>query len=510
MTLIPVTLPEGVYKNGTPYTRRGRWADGNLVRWHDGAVRPIGGWLRRTDADGDDIPSLVDDNTAEAIRDSFAWRDNAQAQNFVLGSNLALYHISPTGGVTDITYSGYAALNASKNASTVSGYGQNPYGNGAYGVANPLVASDNNPPDRWYFGNFGEILLAGSRNNGGVYELDLSTLTMSQVTNAPINVQDLCVTDQRQVFVIGGGGEPRRIQASEIEDRTDWSPANDNQSVDRTLAGTGNLLRCLTVLRQVLILGENDAHAARYVAPPYVYSVDLVGENCGPIAAEAVTRTDRFAVWWGDRNFWIYDGSVQKLQCDVMDFLYDDLDTQQRAKVTAFTNTSFSEVWWLYQSVNTTTTEVDSYVVWNYRANTWNTGRLDRTTGIDKGVLADPHMVSSNGRVFIHELDGVLPSETEGTPFVESGPIDMQNGERNVAVRYIYPDNEAPNDVQFTLLGRQFPNATEVSYGPYSYNNPVPTRAIGRSIRVKVDFLTSDSELGHMRLDVAPMGTGKR
>lgn len=513
MPLLPVNLPEGMYKNGTPYGRKTRWTDGNLVRWHDGSIRPIGGWLRRQANNGvdpvDDIDALVSDPTLEAVRDVFAWRDLGQNQLAVFGSNLALYFVDEVGDVTDITYAGYSALNSSKDAGTTAGYGQNPYGTGAFGASNPLIGQDPNPPDRWYFDNFGEILLTGSIRNGDIYELDLGTLTLSAVSNAPSDVADLCVTDQRQVFAVGTNGEPRRVQASEVEDRTDWTPATANQSIDRTLAGTGRLLRCLNVLRQVLILGENDAHVARYVGPPYVYSIDLVGENCGPLAAQSVARTDRFVAWWGERNFWLYDGSVQILQCEVIDFLYDDIDPQQISKITAFSNTDFNEIWWLYQSGSTTTTEVDSYVVWNYVKNTWNTGRIDRTAGIDKGVLLDMQMVSSDGEIYIHEQDDVLP---DGTVFVESGALEMRNGEVNMGVKYIYPDTEGTGGVSFTLIGRQLPNATEYEYGPYAYQSedPIPTRAMGRTIKMKVDFDDANSELGVVRLDLVNMNTPRR
>jgi hypothetical protein len=512
MPLIPITLPEGMFKNGTPYDRKGRWVDGNLVRWHDGSIRPIGGWVKRQKPAGaGDVDTLIADPTLEAVRDIFSWRDNNQDQNAVFGSNLGLCHLNNAGVVTDITYAGYTASNASKDAQVTAGYGQNPYGVGAYGAANNLVGADPIPPNRWYFDNFGEVLLTGSRNNGGVYELDLSTLTLSAVTNAPSVIQDLCVTDQRQVFTIGAEGEPRRVKSSEIEDRTDWTPRINNQAIDRVLPGTGRLLRCVNVLRQVLILGETDAHVGRYINAPYVYSIDLAGENCGPLAAEAIARTDRFAVWWGERNFWIYDGSVQQLPCDVIDALYDDLDPQQVSKITCFTNTDYSEVWWLYQSLSTTTTEVDSYVVWDYRSNSWNMGRIDRTAGEDKGVLLVPIMVNSAGEIFNHELDDTFPLG-EGDVFVKSGPLELGQGEQNMAVRYIYPASEGNTGISYRLYGRQLPNATEYEYGPYTYQreDPIPTRAMGREIAFRIDFTRADNEHGSARFDVAPMNTPRR
>ena len=507
MPLIPIDLPPGFYKNGTPYSKRGRYENGSLVRYHDGSYRPIGGWQRRTvNATGADIAALIADPTLEAVRDIFSWRDNNQNVNTVFFSNLAVYHLSSLNVVTDITPAGYSAVNSSKDANDQRGYGIGPYGVGAYGVTTDLSAADVLPPDRWYSDNFGQVLLFGSIDNGSIYELDLGTLTTSVVTNAPTDVTDLCVTEERQVFVIGGGGQPRRLQASEVENRTNWTPATANQVIDRTLPGDGRLLRCIPFLDSVLLLGENDLQVARYIGPPYVYQTDELGTACGPIAAQAVAKTSGFVVWWGERNFWVYDGSLQQLECDVIDFLYADVSLGQVSKINCFTITDFSEVWWLYQSSGAT--EIDSYVVWDYRNRVWYTGRLQRTAGIDKGALLTPVMVDQDGQIFNHEQAGIVPSG-EGDVFLETGPIDVQLGEKNTVVRAIYPDYEPSASLSYTLYARQFPLSTEISKS-YTAANPTKTRIQGRSIRLRVDFTGNTAEHGLVRFDVSPIGGGQR
>ena len=46
MALVPITPPAGIVTNGTEYSNTGRWVDGNLVRFENGAMQPIGGWNR--------------------------------------------------------------------------------------------------------------------------------------------------------------------------------------------------------------------------------------------------------------------------------------------------------------------------------------------------------------------------------------------------------------------------------------------------------------------------------
>ena len=47
MSLIPLQLPAGVYRNGTEFESSNRWRDTHLVRWQDGSLRPVGGWVSR-------------------------------------------------------------------------------------------------------------------------------------------------------------------------------------------------------------------------------------------------------------------------------------------------------------------------------------------------------------------------------------------------------------------------------------------------------------------------------
>ena len=505
MPLVPIDLPQGVYKNGTPYARRNRWENSNLVRWHDGAIRAVGGWQRLQLINNTEYAPLYSDASAEAVRDIFAWRKLDETQQVLFGSNCNLYYLDNDGLTQVTTLNVPNIVKTEKDPETVSGYGRGSFGQGVYGSSSGF-SNNVTQPVRWSFSNFGEIPLFCQINqeDAPLRELDLTDMSVNNVANAPTGAQAVLVTDQRQVLVLGGDQQPRRVQLSDIEDRTSWTPATDNQVIDRTLTGTGKLLNATNVLRQVLIIGENDAFAMEYIGPPYVVSIELVGENCGLLSTQALANTDKFCVWWGERNFWLYDGSVQILNCDVLEFLYETRNPVMDAKIYTVTNTDYSEIWWFYQSFDTPNDEVDSYVAWDYRDNTWSTGQLRRTAGIDKGVLDHQLFINRTGILHAHELPHILPPNDD--IFAETGILDTQNGNQNVAIRYVFADTNGDEDVNITLYGRQTPNGEEYTYGPYMQNNPTPTRAIGRSMRMRVDFLNADTEIGSFRLDVQPTG----
>jgi len=46
MPLLPIKIPPGFFRNSTQYQAKNRWYKGNLVRFSEGRMRPIGGWTR--------------------------------------------------------------------------------------------------------------------------------------------------------------------------------------------------------------------------------------------------------------------------------------------------------------------------------------------------------------------------------------------------------------------------------------------------------------------------------
>lgn len=545
MALIPVQLPPGMFKNATPYQKVGRWVDGNLVRWRDRVVQSIGGWASRfvtgtegvVDArplyeeveniyDGGDpfplvplevidgggvddlvVTPLIENMTNECIRDIYMWRSNSQDQHMVLGTNKRLIHVSQLDAITDITPS--SANQSGKDPTTVAGYGRNPYSFGAYGVANDLVAQDPLPPQRWAFSEYGEYLLYLQRGFGAMFYITPSGLSPTEITNAPSEAVDLTVTDQRIVMTVGGLNAPRRVAWSDQEDFNDWTPDVTNQSGSQTLTGVGKLMRAVPVLGQTLILGEADAHIASYIGAPFVFGFRLIGKNCGPYCPEAVLGTERFVAWWGKTAFWLYDGTLQAVDCEVMEFLETDVNQAMVTKIFTMSIHQYNEVWWFYQSRSSQTGEVDSYVIWNYKTKTWNCGKLDRTAGIDAGVTRFPLMSSPDAQLYTHEQPGTTP---RGDVYVETGPLDIAHGQVNLAIAAMYPDTAEFGQVTVTAIAKQLPTDREIEFGPYDYNNPTDMRAIGREIRLRYRLAPDAQRLtvGDMRLDVKETGTGRR
>jgi len=489
MSYIPLQIPPGVYKNGTEYQSKGRWNNANLVRWFENTIRPIGGWRKRSTS-----------QLTGMARGILTWRDNNNNRRIAVGTHNHLYHMNEAGTLTDIGPSDLTAGNA--DATLKIGYGYGLYGSSAYGVARPDLGSYV-PATTWSVDTWGEYLVACSSADGRLLEWQLNTGTdAAAISGAPTGCSGLVVTEERFLFALGASGNPRMVKWSDQEDNTDWTASATNQAGDFELTTVGSIQCGKRVRGQILLFTDVDVHTSTYIGPPYVYSFERVGTGCGVISRNAVTVIDNAAAWMSSTGFWIYDGFVKPLASDVSDYVFSDMNITQSSKVYSQHNTSYGEIWWYYPSA--AATEVDSYVVWNYRENHWSIGKLARTCAIDRGVFAFPLAVSTDGYIYEHEAGFNYDSVK---PYAESGPIEFGVGDRVMNVTGLVRDEKTVGDVKVSFSTKLYPNATEYNYGPYSLSSPTSLRITGRQLAAKIEGNSNvDWRVGIIRLDGRPGG----
>lgn len=493
--LIPVGLSAGFYANGTVYQAKNRWYKGHLVRWIDGALRPVGGWTAALTVAGATIQATG------VPRCSLAWRKNDGTAWIGVGTHTKLAAYS-NGVLSDLTPVGLVTGAQDGSASAgYSAYGAGLYGAGVYGGAG--AAGTISDADTWSLDTFGEILLACLTSDGKIYS-STPTAVATQVTNSPTGCRSLVVTPERFVFALGAGGDPRLCQWPSQQTLTTWTPTAGNSAGSFPIQTSGRLMSGRRMDRETLLFTDVDLWSANYIGGPLYYSFNRRGTDCGLLGPNAVCIAGGVAYWMGNQQFFSYAGAVRSMPCDVSDRVFSDLSQAQRAKIIAVSLAAFNEVWWFYPSASQTGTENDRYVKYNTKTGTWDTGTLGRAAAVGTDVFPNPQMWASDGTLYTHENGQNRGGQTA---YVESGPMELGNGERVLRIQRVVPD-VASGPLQITFFAADSPLDPETTVGPYALTAETDVRLETRQPRIKLDDLGAavDWRLGTFRVGVIPGG----
>lgn len=486
--LITLDIPPGVVRSGTEYQSQGRYYSADLWRFHEGASRPIGGWVER-------IASGIS-GKARAI---VTWLSNANQPWTGVGTHTNLYAISRSGIVNDITPAGFAA--GRPDAEEGGGYGDGLYGAGTYGTPRASTGSIL-PASVWSLDTWGEYLVGTM--GATIYEWQGSGGTpAAAIANAP-EAEAILVTDERIMMALGANGDPRAVDWCDAEDNTDWTPSSTNLAGGKRLQTNGALKAGRRVNGAYLLLTDVDVHRAAYVGLPLVYRFERLETGCGVASKGAAVLAANGRVYWmGVNGFWTSDGSyVDPLPCDVFDYVFGDLNQTQISKVTTLHNSLFGEVWWWYPSA--ASEENDRYVYFKYLNGQqhWMIGEMARLAAVDRGVLQYPQATDADGVVYSHET-GHLKDARQ--PFITSGPVQIGEGDRNMDVAAYIPDEATLGEVALSFAVRDYTMDAPVTVAAVSAASKTDVRFQGRAVSVTyTGDADVDFRVGKFRFDAQP------
>lgn len=502
-----IALPAGIKRLATSQASRGTWWDGNLVRWRQGQMQPIGGWLA--------LPGI---QLNDAVRALVAWRDD-NAERWVAAGSLSQIMVYDSVG-HDITPDDFGAGSA---ADLVDGYGV-----GLYGWDDPAVPSQGygtpRTPDTAFnpragvgdaiaFDTYGEWLMAMGSADGRllqwVPDVDVTT-KLVPVANAPRGRTFIC-SNERSIVVIGADGDPRRVSWCDLEQPTVWDPQITNLAGSLQLQSTGSGLAARRIAQGILIWCDDDLHLLSFVGAPYAYGLQRVGGGCGPIGPQAMCAMVGRTVWMGQQSFWQYDGVPRPLQSDVADYVFGNINRQTQGRTVCAHNGEFPEIWWYWP--DEASTDPNRYCCWNYADNNWTLGHLPRTGITEPGAFGLPLTGDANGFVYEHEQGWT----DNGNPrlqqiYCETGDIQLSEGDQGICVRSIVPDAVNLANMQFHFYGQWEPQDTLEDYGIFPYTRTdglIDALFEARAIRMRIEAAADGPwELGRVRLDMAP-GAGR-
>jgi len=414
-------------------------------------------------------------------------------------------------------------------------------------------------PGLWSLDNLGNKLIA-TINGGESFEWNSNPTGATDtratiITNAPTASAFSIVTtpDRHLVFfgtetTVGTSStqDEMFIRFSSQEDINTYTPSATNTAGTQRLADGSKIVGAIRGRDAIYIWTDTALFIMRFVGPPFTFSFQQVGTNCGLIGQNAAVEVDGTAYWMSENGFFRYTGKLESLPCLVEDFVYDDINTIPKQHINAGLNNLFGEVMWFYPNSGSDT--VNRVVAYNYLDSTpqrpvWTTGTLARSAWQDSAVFGKPHATAydsdgttattdvnyifgnSDGTSTYYEHETGLNQIKEGattaiTASIESGDFDIGqqglqgDGEFMMKIRRVIPDFlSQTGDARITLNLRDFPNDTAASstLGPFTVTSgtqKIDTRARARSISLKIDNTSTSQfwKLGTFRIDYQPDG----
>jgi hypothetical protein len=502
MPNIGFTPPPGVKRKGTLLAVKGAWYDTKWVRWYEGVLQAIGGF-QSFDVSGTQV------DMAEPVRGTHAWRNNAGDYKFAYGGPTKIKVLSAAGETVITPSSGFTAgdADASKIGGPYNSAATN-YGEGPYGTGDSLAVLTE--AQTYQMDNYGEDLVFVAYSDGKLWYHDTSAATPAAVITpsagtVPTSNAGVVVTPENFLMLLGANGLARRVFWADQDDYTDWDYTSvTNQAGYFDLPGQGIILAGRRSQNETLVWTDVDLFSIRYVGGTFIYTATPVGA-VGAISRRSMAVVGSVAYWMGPRGFYVYNGYTESIPCDVADYVFEDMNPVQLSKIWAEVRQEFGEVTWHYCSSGSD--ECDRSVTYNFKEGFWYINTVERTGGVDRGIVPNPLAFDADGLLWEHEIG---TSHGSDTPEATTGPIELGRGDNVMHLKEWIPDEATLGDLEMYVEVSMYPtevaSASEVEYGPYTPANPTNLRLVARQARIRVVEDQPGWRLGELRLEVEPGG----
>ena len=418
------------------------------------------------------------------------------------------------------------------------GWGTDTWSSGTWGTASSasdvVIAGRN-----WSLDNFGEDLIA-TVLDGGTFVWDTSAGVGTRATalsNAPTASRfSLVSTDTRHLLIFGTettiGTESSQddlfFRFSDREDATDFTPVATNEAGSLRISDGSKIVGAVKSAGQILVWTDTSLHGIQFVGSPFTFGLRQLGANSGLIAQHAAIEVNGIAYWMSDDAFYLYDGVVKKMPCSVQDFVFDDISYTNKNDIAVGLNTAYNEIIWYYPSANAS--QIDRAVAYNYLEGTWYTLSLGRTTWLGAYVYEKPIATEYNasttanvstilgltsGASFIyeHESGNNQADGTAITAFLETGSVEIADGDQLMSVNKLVPDfTNLANTMTARLTLEQYPQSSSnvtSNASITSSTEQVSVRGRGRAVKIRYTTNTVNDtpwRLGSQKLELRPDG----
>jgi len=434
------------------------------------------------------------------------------------------------GSSTVATYQINTGLNAFVQGT---GWGAGTWSSGTWGSSSSTLAAGQ--LRLFSQDSFGEDLIFNIRG-GGIFYWDESAGTstrainataLSGASNVPTVALQVLVSDIDQHVIAFGSNpigssniDPLFIRFSDQENAADWTPTATNTAGGVRINSGSEIIGAVQTRQEILVFTDVSLHSMRFVGAPFTFQFATLSTDISMISPNAAVNARGSVYFMDSGGFYVYNGSVQPLPCSVKEHVFSNLNKGQAFKVFAAENNDFSEVIWFYP-VGSGDTEITNYVSYNYSENLWAIGTLDRGTWMGYSKSSNPIASSVNtgptdANYLYNQETGFDDDGSPMTAFVESGDLEIGEGDRLMMISRIIPDFKFSGDtggasIDFTIKGSNFPLETPTNQATATVTSSttqsnIRTRARHAVVRVESSGAGFGWRLGDLRFDMRQDG----
>ena len=309
------------------------------------------------------------------------------------------------------------------------------------------------------------------------------------------------------------------VRWSDQESAADWTPTATNTAGGARINSGSRIVGAVQSRQEILVFTDVSLHSMRFIGSPFIFQFSTLSTDISMVSPNAAVNA-RGVVYFMDKgNFYTYNGAVQPLQCSVLDHVFSNINLGQAYKVFAAENNAHSEVTWFYP-IGTGDTEITNYVTYNYEENLWSVGTLVRGAWIGAATRDNPlasSVVTATDANYLynHEI-GHDDDGSAMTAYIESGDLELSDGEVFTFIRRVIPDFKFSGDtgeasLALTLKGSNYPLETASTLSTSTVTNTstqldVRTRARHSIVRLESSGAGYGWRLGDLRLDMRTDG----
>lgn len=279
--------------------------------------------------------------------------------------------------------------------------------------------------ERWEFVKFGSRVIAvngvsaSSPANSPQY-IVIGGSNFSDLPGTPPRARHIAIV--RDFVMLGNlsTGE-NRVAWSGFNNSEDWN-FGTNQSSYRDIP-VGGWVQRIVGGEYGVVFCETTNHRFTYVGPPTIFQRDEIEGGRGTPAPGSVIRYSRDIYYLSNDGFYnLQEGlrSIPIAEERVDRWFFDNADRDEYWKISSAIDPLHSLIYWLFQSVYSTTGECDRVMIYNWALDVWSWAEIDME------IL----LLSSTFATTLEDIDSAFGNDLDALPF--SLDSDILKGGQNL------------------------------------------------------------------------------